>query len=96
MRRYRTVTTRFQEVTRSQPVEVKCSACGQRRTRIVKVTHTINPYNRNELGQPRSHDEVRACVLAELARQVASTADSTIICRPCQQSRVEVLRAATA
>lgn len=86
MRGWHTVTHRFQEVTRSQRVDVKCSSCGKPRTRTVSVTNTINPYNKNELGQVRSPQEVLDCVRAELAVQVEKTAAKSIICAPCQRA----------
>lgn len=83
MRGYHTVTHRFQEVTRSDRVSVKCAGCGKDRVRTVTVTHTINPYNRNDDGSVRSPQEVADRVRAELAGRVKETAASTIICKTC-------------
>jgi len=85
MRGFRTVTHRFQEVTRQQRVSVKCLGCGKDRRRTVTVTNTINPYNRNELGEVRSPAEVLECVRAELAKRVGETVGKSIVCKTCLQ-----------
>jgi hypothetical protein len=86
MRGFHTVTHRFQEVTRQQRVTVKCIGCGKDRVRTVTVTHTVNPFNRNDLGEARSAQEVLECVRAELAKRVNETALSKIICRTCEKT----------
>lgn len=83
MRGFHTTTHRFQEVTRTQRVSVTCAGCNKPRTRTVTVTHTINPYNRNELGHVRSPQEVLDCVRAELAERVKETERRQIICKAC-------------
>ncbi len=85
MRGFHTVTHRFQEVSRQQRVSVKCMGCGKDRVRTVTVTHTINPFNRNDAGEIRSPEEVRQRVVAELAERVKETAGSKIICRTCER-----------
>jgi hypothetical protein len=85
MRGYRTTTHTYQQVSRQQRVTVTCSGCGKDRVRTVSVTHTINPFNRNELGQPRSPAEVLDRVRIELAECVREAAARTIICKTCTQ-----------
>lgn len=87
MRGFHTVAHRFQEVTRQQRVTVKCAGCGKDRIRTVTVTHTINPFNRNEHGEVRSPQEVLECVRAELAKQVAEMPSRRIVCRTCELHR---------
>lgn len=84
MRGFHTTTHRFQEVTRRQRVGVTCGGCGKPRIRTVTVTHTINPFNKNDLGQVRSPQEVLDRVRAELAEQVKATAGKTIVCKACK------------
>ncbi len=85
MRGFHTVSHRFQEVSRQQRVIVKCVGCGKNRTRTVTVTHTVNPFNRNEAGEVRSAQEILDRVREELAGQVKKTAGQTIICRTCER-----------
>lgn len=43
----------------------KCG-CGKRRQRKVTITNTINPFNKNSEGAPKSREEVLADVKKEL------------------------------
>lgn len=40
----RTITTSFQEVTRRTEVPMVCSVCKKKRKRVIKTTHTVNPW----------------------------------------------------
>ncbi len=97
MRGFHTVSHRFQEVTRQRRVTVKCIGCNKDRVRTVTVTHTINPFNKNELGHVRSPQEVANQVREELAEQVKKMAGQTIICRTCEHDRdaAKILQAAS-
>lgn len=37
----------------------KCSVCGKATTRSTTFTKTVNPWNKNSDGVPKSHAEVR-------------------------------------
>lgn len=62
--------TYFEEVTRYGRATWKVD--GKRRTKRHKVTHTINPWNRNDDGTVRSREEVTARVEAELQAWIAA------------------------
>lgn len=58
--------TRFPEVALTRVVQGKCSICARPTRRTLKVSHTMNPFNRNKAGYVKSRDEVLADVRAEL------------------------------
>lgn len=76
-------TYRFQQITRSREIRLKCSGCGKMRTRRIAVMNTINPYNRNEDGSVRTPQEVLACVVAQLAKDADAIAIKGITCKVC-------------
>lgn len=60
----RTVTT-FEKVKWSRTVHVDCPGCGKRR-KVQRTFHqTINPYNKNSDGFPKTYSEVLASVKDE-------------------------------
>lgn len=70
---------RFSEITGSRKVSGVCTRCGKRRSRTFRITHTINPFNKNADGSVRTRDEVAACVREELAALVATP----FLCATC-------------
>lgn len=42
-----------------------CPGCGKKVRRQWTVEHTVNPYNRNPDGQPKTHEEVFEAARAE-------------------------------
>lgn len=55
----------FQPVQTVRVLVGKCPVCGKNTTRRKTFEHTINPFNKNADGQPKTYDEVRAAVNAE-------------------------------
>lgn len=66
----RTITTVFEEVTRSQNVKTFCKKCDKKLTRLAKITNTINPFNKNADGIPRNRSEVTIDVKDQLSLAV--------------------------
>lgn len=66
-----TRTVLFQPVTRKQTVAYTCTRCGKKRSKVVKTEHTINPFNINAAGVPKSREEVLESVRLEQARKIA-------------------------
>ena len=58
-------TYRFQEVRRSKTVKFKCG-CGKRFQRTVVAYQTVNPFNRNADGAPKTYGEIWKELGAEL------------------------------
>ena len=63
--------TVFESVVLSKHRTGKCAVCGRPASRNIKVEHTINPFNRNVDGSPKTRDEVLADVSSELKRRLA-------------------------
>jgi hypothetical protein len=80
------ITMRFEQVTRKRTVRLKCKSCGKTRTRTVSVTHTVNPFNKNEDGSIRSTQEVWQCVGVELESEVKKLLADGIVCNSCEES----------
>ena len=59
---------RFQEVSLYGEKSGKCVVCGKRTKRSKKVTHTVNPFNKNEDGTIRTYDEVMERVSEEVKK----------------------------
>lgn len=74
-----TQTVKFQEVKRWGKKVGKCD-CGKRRVRQTTICHTINPFNKNNDGQPKSFYEVLADVENELSQWKAEP----IFCGDCE------------
>lgn len=55
----------FEPVMTRRSISGKCPNCGKRVTRSRTFEHTINPFNRNADGAPKTYSEVRADVVAE-------------------------------
>ena len=70
---------RFKEVTSSRKVSGTCTVCGKRKARTFRITHTINPFNKNPDGTVRTAEEVSECVRTELAEWLARP----FVCASC-------------
>lgn len=66
---YRTVV--FDEVKRRQTVNYICIRCNKKRSKVVITEYTVNPFNKNADGLPKSRQEVDEDVRVEQARRVA-------------------------
>lgn len=73
----------FEVVKRTQSVKYNCRGCNKPRTQVAKVENTINPYNRNAQGVPKSREEVLADVCAELKRRVHAIENGGV-CSKCK------------
>jgi len=58
----RTVTHTFPEIVVRRSKSGYCHACGKRVRRSRTFSETVNPFNRNEDGAPKSPAEVRVSV----------------------------------
>lgn len=75
-------TYRFTEVSvRAQKV-LPCPSCSRQVRRSTTITHTINPFNRNSDGLPKSYAEVRADVDA----LAAAWKSLPVLCGACAPS----------
>jgi hypothetical protein len=73
---------RFNEVKKSTKVSGKCCECGKRRTRTITECQTVNPWNTNENGIPKTREQVYESVSADVAKKVAILEDE-FYCASC-------------
>lgn len=60
----------FDDITQFKTIRYKCRSCNKPRTKNFRVSHTINPWNKNEDGEPKSHSEVAEDVSYELSEKI--------------------------
>lgn len=58
-------TYTFSEVKLPEKRSLKCRECGKRFTRSMTFMQTLNPFNTNAEGFPKSYPEIRAELRAE-------------------------------
>ena len=78
-------TVRFQQVSARKVLTVSCRGCGKKLRRVVSETYTVNPFNKNAAGEPKSHGEVYADVVAEVARRAKALEISGTLCTACPE-----------
>ena len=61
----------------------KCSACGKRVRRTKTFEHTINPWNKNDRGEPKIYAEVLADVGAERDEWLLTP----LLCKKCEDKK---------
>lgn len=66
-----TRTVHFEAVKRRQTVAYTCARCNKKRSKVVSTEYTVNPFNKNAEGFPKSRHEVAEDVRIEQARRVA-------------------------
>ena len=79
---------RFQEVTRKRKTKIPCRICKREMTRTISVTHTVNPYHRDESGAPKSYDRVCRDVSEALTVEVCRQKTNGIVCKGCHEEQV--------
>lgn len=76
----RTTTTRFEQVKYPASKKGQCSKCKKSRTRSKTFIHTVNPFNKNKAGVPKSYAEVREDVKKEAEKWKAEP----LVCAGCE------------
>ena len=73
----------FQRVVRKRKIRVACPGCGKKRYRVISVEETINPFNKNAEGKPKSQSEVYQSVTAKLDAECSGLKNMGIVCNAC-------------
>lgn len=68
------------------PYTATCRVCGKRRRRTMVVEHTVNPWNRNSDGIPRTPEEVQACAAQTAKERARECEEQGIVCRTCENA----------
>jgi hypothetical protein len=64
MSTWQTTTTTYAQIKRTAKRKVTCETCGRKFSRQRTFSNTINPFNKNDRGFPKTYDEVLADVIA--------------------------------
>lgn len=57
----------FREIKLTGTKSIRCEGCGKKLNRQKKFYQTLNPFNRNKEGVPKTEDEIRTELLADIA-----------------------------
>jgi hypothetical protein len=80
-----TITTTFREEKRSADYRCGCQGCGKVLNRKAVVAHTVNPWNKNEQGEPKSRSEVGQDAQRAADAEAIRLADVPAWCRDCEE-----------
>jgi len=72
----------FEQISRAAKVKGVCQKCAKKRTRTIRVTNTINPFNKNPDGTVKNRFDVSASVAEQLKEKV-QTLEANFICASC-------------
>ena len=72
----------FDVLKQTTKIAGTCGICGKKRSKTLVVEQTVNPYNRNEDGTPKSRNEVWIAVRKELVG-LAKKSREHFICATC-------------
>ena len=78
-------TINFNEIKDSLKVSGICEKCGKRRTRTISDSQTVNPFNKNKNGFPKTSFEIRE----ELRKSILEKAEKLkkhFICATCEEN----------
>jgi predicted RNA-binding Zn-ribbon protein involved in translation (DUF1610 family) len=75
-------TTVFREVKIKRKLLVQCVKCGKKLTRTIEAWQTINPYNMNKCGHPKTEQEIRFELPAKLEKE-EKWVRGRALCKPC-------------
>jgi len=75
----------FDEIKERRKVSGVCEKCGKRRSRIISDSQTVNPYNKNKDGLPKSFREIRSEVRDSVLKE-ANELREHFICATCSSS----------
>jgi hypothetical protein len=73
--------TVYERIERRATKSVPCSVCGKKVRRSKTFMNTINPWNVNEDGVPRTHDEIWAHLI-DLATAWEGEPETHPACKP--------------
>lgn len=79
----RTVVQRFEEVRAYRQKTGKCPSCGRRSVRKFTDYMTVNPFNTNDDGTPKTYAQVKAAIDAKADAWVPDFEHST-----CKEKRL--------
>ena len=79
-------TYHFEEVAEKQKITVCCSVCQKKMQRTVVSSQTVNPFNKNKNGRPKTYREVVASAKKNLPEKVNQALAKTYLCQKCHDN----------
>lgn len=73
----------FAEVKRIRKVTLVCESCKKKRTRTINEWQTINPFNKNKDGYPKSEKEIVPELLEKLSKREKEMQSKPFFCSKC-------------
>lgn len=80
----RSTTVTFQGIKARATYQCECGTCGKKLTRTAIAEHTVNPFNKNDSGVPKTEREVYYAAKAEAEREAAEKQGSKVTCIDCE------------
>jgi hypothetical protein len=74
--------TKFAEIGMTYESNFVCNSCGKRRSRSKKFYQTLNPFNRDKDGNPKTPEQIRC----EVNMEADDWLKKTKTCRTCEAS----------
>ena len=74
----------FETIKEKQSVKGICSVCNKRKSRIVIIEQTVNPFNQNEDGTVKNRQQVYQAVSEKLSKKVRELSEN-FICASCKK-----------
>lgn len=74
----------FDVIKSRRPIKVKCKKCGNTLKRVLVAEQTINPFNKNKDGSPKSRAVIYAENDVKLKRLERLAKKDGVICAACQ------------
>ena len=66
-----TTTFHFQQFHLRRERPGKCAGCGKKTKRVIRISETLNPFNKNAAGNPKTVVEIRESLDAKMKNELA-------------------------
>jgi len=76
----------FDEIKDSLKVSGNCEKCGKYRTRTISDSQTVNPFNKNKDGIPKTVFEIRQELRVRILER-AKELKEHFVCASCKENR---------
>ena len=73
----------FEEIKRKQTIKLQCAKCKKVFKRVISKSATVNPFNKNADGQPKTSHEVSIQVSEEVQAELRKKLTEPFFCSKC-------------
>lgn len=75
----------FEVIKYKEKVKGICVKCGKKKQRMIKAEQTVNPFNKDEAGNPKNKFEVQKSTLDEMLKRRDRFIKEGFICSTCKE-----------